>query len=233
MMAPLITIIIIAIVALTAWIMNKKGTKSKNYYSKKVSWFLGGYIALLVFCMVLVTALPNRDMVQRKMVKEGDLEKESTALYNSALEGKIDKTGKKYLTKRWSFEYQDRKLNIAVENHESFNTGIVVERKNTNDNKIEAVYYKSRSSINGIEVTGRIKPIDIKLARNTLTITKQSMVKIQFSQFENVFSINQFTGGKMFYHESNFYEGQSILYLRIPKKLELNNQSEMNLELVK
>jgi hypothetical protein len=57
-------------------------------------------------------------------------------------------------------------------------------------------------------------------------------VKIKFSQFQQAFTVNQFTGEKPFRHATHFYGGTSILYLKIPKDLKLIDHSYINYQFI-
>jgi hypothetical protein len=109
-----------------------------------------------------------------------------------------------------------------------------VERKNTNDDKIEAVAYRTRSSMNDMDISKLINPIRVKLVGNLLTLQAPKQAKLKLSMFNNVFAVTQFSSeASLFKHHSSFYDGQSILYMRIPKDLELINKSDLNIQFVK
>jgi hypothetical protein len=232
LLLPLLITFIIVSIFIVLIVRITKG-KAKYIYGKRIHWILGGYVTILLICFILDTLNPSKEMADLKRLHGKDLMKENTQLYNAAVEGKIDKVGDKYIDKKWNFNFNGEKLNLVAENGGSFDTQIVVERKKTNDGKIDAAYYKARSSINDMEITNMTYPIGVKLMGDTLMLANQKEVKIKFSQFENVFSIKQFSGENWFSHHSDFTEGQSVLYLRIPKNLELINQSEINLEILK
>ncbi|WP_026573617.1 hypothetical protein [Bacillus sp. UNC438CL73TsuS30] len=239
MVANLLPIIIIIVIGMiiaffVVKMMNGSGKRKGRYnFRKRVYWILGGYITVLLVCFIIDIAHPvNGMMTDRKIVKEKDLAQENSELYVAALEGKIAETGNPFVVKKWDFDYQGKKLNIKTENGEFFDARVVVERKKENDGKIDAIYYHTRSSVDQREITEKKRPIRIQLSEGTLMLGQPERVELKFSQFENVFTINQFTGTGWFQHESNFFEGQGILYLQIPKKLDLNAQSELDLQYV-
>jgi hypothetical protein len=230
----IILVIVVGMFSLVAKIMNNKtlNRKGKYSYSNRVRRIFAGYLAILLICVVLDSVLPAKGMLEWKVVRTGDLEKENANLYDAALKGRIDKVDPKLKVKNWNFDFHDQKLTAVVQNNEVLYNQVVIERKKTNDDKIEAVYYKTRSSMNNMDITQLVNPIALKLAGDQLTLIPPQRSKTKFSEFANVFSINQFTGEKTFSHSSNFVEGQSILYLRIPKDLQLVANDNLNIEFV-
>ncbi len=65
-----------------------------------------------------------------------------------------------------------------------------------------------------------------------MRIENQENLTLEFTQFQQAFPINQFTGKSGFSHSHNFYEGISVLYLKVPKDLKINAQSELNVQYV-
>ncbi|NHC40389.1 hypothetical protein G6549_10435 [Bacillus sp. MM2020_1] len=233
-----ILIILFIVIIISAFVVkilkrsvNKKG---KYLYSNRVRWIFGGYISLLLICGIVVAVTPDKSTTDLETVNIKELEKENIALINAAEAGKIDTIGSKYINKKWQLDYPEQKLNVVVENGEFLSTQIFVERKNTNDHKIEAVAYKTRSSVNDMDITKLTNPLRLKLVGKTLSLMNPTKVKLEFSMFNNVFAVNQFTGeDSLFEHHSSFSDGQSILYMRIPKDLELIDKSNIYIQFVK
>jgi hypothetical protein len=234
MIAPFLIILVIVIVAfLTIFMKRTFNRRGKYVYSHRVRWIFCGYLAILLICAGMDTVLPVKGRADMKMVHTEDLEKESLALYNDAKAGRIDKVDPSLIAKKWSFDFHERELNLAVANDEFLDIQIFVERKKMNDDKIEAVFYQTRSSMNDMDITKLINPPLIKLGGNGIMLINPNKSKIDFSRFQNIFTVTQFTGGSSFFeHHSDFFEGQRILYLRIPKDLELLNKTDLNLQFV-
>jgi hypothetical protein len=236
MVAPILITLVIAIGIIASVIKISKGTvnrKGKYVYSNRVRLIFGGYLAILLICLGLDTVLPVNEVSEWEIVNQKELEKESLDLYEAAIEGRIDTVDRSFISKEWNLDYPNSLLNVVIANDEFINSQIVVERKETNDSKIEAVFYRTRSSMNEMDITEMVKPLQLEMAGDTLKLLNPEKAKIEFYQFENVFSTNQFTGGdSLFEHHTNFFEGQSILYLRIPKDLELTAQSNLLIQYV-
>jgi hypothetical protein len=214
--------------------VNRKVNKTGKFsYSKRVYWIFSSYVVILLAGLVFASVHPSIIMDSWKKSDSEDFEREGLDLYDAAVEGKIDLVDNKFLRKKWDFNLQDKKLNLAVENDEYLNTSIIVERKNTNDGKLDAVFYQTGSSVNGMDISELANPPGLELAGDQLIIIKPEEGEFKYSEFANVFSISQFTGeASLLEHHSNFTGGQSILYLRIPKDLKLIDNSNLNLEFV-
>ncbi len=232
--APILIILVIIIIAFIFMMRKRTLARGGNHaYSKRVRWIVGGYLAILLICAGIDVSLPVKGTADMKTVHMKDLEQESLALYKEAIAGRIDKVDPAFIDKEWNFDLQDTKLNLTVVNNEFLSLLIVVERKTTNDGKLEAVLYKTRSSMNDIDITQQIHSPQIQLEGNELAINLPKRSIITFSQFQQAFTINQFTGEKTFSHQSSFFDGQTILYLQIPKDLELINKTDLTTEFVK
>jgi len=228
----LTAIIIITLAILTARAVNRNvNRKGKYSYSRRVCWIFSGYVAVLLICVVLDTVHPGNIVDGWKKVDTKGLEKESIDLYDAALEGEIANIGS-ILRKEWSFDYHGQQLDVVVTQDEYLNASVIVERKHNNDDKIEAAFYQTRQSVNGMDITELAKPPHLEIAEDGLLLSNPKKNKIKYSEFTNVFSVKQFTGEDFFRHDSNFSGGQSILYLRIPKDLELIDKTGINLNYI-
>ncbi|MFF2446972.1 hypothetical protein ACFVSW_07695 [Neobacillus sp. NPDC058068] len=230
----LIAIVFIGISVVAAMGVNRKVNKTGRFsYSKRVYWIFSSYVVILLAGMVFASVHPSIIIDGWKKASGEDFDREGLELYDAAVEGKIDQVDSKFLRKKWDFNLQDKKLNLVVQNDEYLNTSIIVERKNTNDGKLDAVFYQTGSSVNGMDISELANPPGLKLAGDQLIIMKPKEGKFEYSEFANVFSISQFTGeASLFEHHSDFTGGQSILYLRIPKDLELHDQSNQDIQFV-
>ncbi|CAH2715801.1 hypothetical protein BACCIP111895_02985 [Neobacillus rhizosphaerae] len=236
-MIPLliIVIIVIGILVFSTRTRNKMvHKKGKFSYSQRVYWLLSGYVVILLICLILNAVQPVKIMDGLKKVNTADLERESLNLYDAAVEGSINQEGSKFLRKKWNFNYQGQQLNLAVIQDENIDAMVVVEKKNNNDGKIEAEFYQTRSSYNGMDITELANLPGMELAGDQLTLLNPKRSEIKFSQFGNTFNIKQFTGEPSLFseHHSEFSGGQRIIYLRIPKDLELNYPENLNLQFV-
>lgn len=231
-MTFLVPFLIILIIILGIVKILRSGRMKKVLQGSRLRWMLGGYVAILLICTGVSPLLPYKEVNYKIINNSQDIDKESTELYEAAIEGNIDKIDNNYITKRWSLGYEEQELNIATENDELISTAVIVERKTVNDGKIEALHFKTRSGVNNMEITELEKPITVELNGKTLTIMNPEKVKLKFSQFQQAFTVNQFTSEKPFRHSTRFYGGTSILYLKIPKDLKLVDNSNINYQFI-
>lgn len=237
MIAILYLVILIGIVYFISTMINKVVNRNGKYsYSNRVIKIFFGYFAILLICLVLDLINPGKGVSDWKTVSIKDLDKENSVVYDVASKGEIEKIDPSFLVKKWKFAYHGQRLLIGGTDSSELNTNIIVERKNTNDGEIEALNYHTRLRMDNLDLTKYVKPLQLELADGQLRLMKPQQSEIKFSELSNVFSVNQFTGVKSFSHGFGISGGLSILYLRIPKDLQLDYQSDqpgLNIEYVK
>lgn len=221
------------VISITALLvkLSKSSSKKNFFFGNRIRWILVGYISILIICTGLSPLLPKGEITYKE-VDVNQLERDSRELYEAAIQGNIENVDSEYILKTWNLDYSEKQLNIVVTNEEFLNAVIIVERKNDNDGKIEAAFYKTGSSINDMAISELDKPLRIEMRNNTWKLQNPEKLNLEFSQFQHAFPIKQFTGKGNFIDSNNFYEGPSILYLKIPKDLELNATSEIDLQYV-
>lgn len=228
-----IIIVIIMVFAITSLLVNLTKRRHKGYFfsGNRIRWVFIGYICILLLCAGLSPLLPKGEITYQK-VDVNQLERESKELYDAAILGNIDNVDSKYIIKTQNFDYAEKQLNIAVANEDFLSASIFVERKTINDGKIEAIHYQTGSGLNDMSLSDLMQPLKINIDKNTLIFENPEKLKLEFSQFKHAFPITQFTGNGEFGDSTDFYDGTSILYLKIPKDLELTNTYEIDLQYV-
>lgn len=227
-----IVIVVIMVIAITSLLVNLTKRSSKVLFSgSRIRWLFVSYLSVLLICAGLSPLLPKGEIIYQK-VDVNQLERNSNELYEAAIQGKIEDVDSKYIVKTRNFNYTEKQLNIEVVNEEFLSASIIVERKSTNDGKIEALHYQTGSGLNEITISDLMQPLGMNIDQNTLRLENPAKLKLEFSQFKQAFPINQFTGKSVFNDTNNFYDGTSILYLKIPKDLELTTSYEINIQYV-
>ncbi|MEH7177019.1 hypothetical protein [Neobacillus vireti] len=230
-MVSILPLLIILIIIIAIVRMSKSSGRKNYFFGKPIRWLFGGYLAILVICAGLSPLLPEDEKID-KAIDVNNLDRAGIELYETALAGNIDKVDSNYIKKTWNLEYQNQQLAIISPNEEYIETSIIVKRKTVNDGGIDAVYFKSGSSVNGMDISDLEKPLRMKIENNTMRIENPEKLELKFTQFQQAFPISQFTGKGGFSHSHNFYEGTSILYLKVPKDLKINAPSELNVQYV-
>ncbi|MCM3568582.1 hypothetical protein [Neobacillus mesonae] len=229
----LILLIVIGIVfGLTVKLGKSAIRRGNTAYSKKVSRFFAGYFAFLIICMIVSFFLPDKSMTELKKVNVDVMEKESMDLYHAAQAGNIEEFNDNFLYKKWEFDFQGNQLKMKKNSDTFFDVNVMVERKEKNDGHIEAGFYMTRSEVNNLDISKLAHPPQLEIADGQLLITNSPKNKIRLAQFTNTFPVRQFNGEKLFGHESHSGEGQTILYMKIPKNLQFDDTSNLNLEYV-
>ncbi|MED4205796.1 hypothetical protein [Neobacillus mesonae] len=231
---PILILLLIlgSFVGLTSRMGKKVHRRGNISYSSRVRLIFSGYLAVLIICMVISIVLPVKGMTTLQKVNSDELVQEGTSFYDAAKAGDTAKLDSKYLSKEWKFDFQGRQLKMTSYGDNFYNITVIVERKDQNDGVIEASFYKTGADLNGLDISKFVHPPQLRLMDGELIISNSPKNKLKFAQFENPFPSKQFTGGSIFGHESNSSEGTSILYMKIPKNLTLNETDNINLEYV-
>jgi hypothetical protein len=208
---PIVLIIIFFILAfiLKVW---------KRYVTVKIThWLLIIYIGILFIAMA-ITPFISTDFPVRAEEKEDSW----LYLFNVLQEGDLERVDPDYIAQSEVFEYDHPTIRIAS-NREEDGTLIYVERKDTNDGKIEGFVYNTGFNVNGYQFTDILAPIQLELTNDTLEIKHPAIQNIKIAIAKKEFPITQFNGQKRTNVTSMGPDNQAI-YLRIPADLEINNK---------
>ncbi|MGE6257686.1 hypothetical protein ACQKCU_07205 [Heyndrickxia sporothermodurans] len=196
---------------------SKKTSRPK--LRKKLSGILSIYISILLLSVILSAFIPHQN--EMSIRKVNTVEDESENLYDQVISGKVNKINQKLINKKWDRNYPYKQLNIHVKNNNNLEMPIIVERKTTNDNKIEGVLFKPFMEMDEFVITKKFDPYQLAWSDDTLTIIQPEQIRLKFSLFKRDFTVSQFTGdvSKEDNHSSAYR--YPILYLHIPKDLKI------------
>lgn len=90
--------------------------------------------------------------------------------------------------------------------------------------------YSSGLLIDGYDFSDKLIPYRLELVDNTLNLRSPGQQKINISIMNDPFPVRQFTSESNF--SRSFSGGDQIIYLRIPKSLEVVNEEQVHLEYV-
>lgn len=230
MITTLIPIGFMLIIALgIVYIQKKKYLSNRNV----ITLFIGGYIAILLLSLILSTFIPFKDTPIIERINEKWLNKQENELLNKAYQGKIDDINPNLIVQKWEKDYHYKELKFAVQSEDFLDTTIVVERKPTDDGKIEGILFKTNSIINGIDVTNIIQPVHLGWLNDQLTFSQPEPFYLDYTLYDKEFTVKQFTGEfSLMDGDANTYLGTQLLYLRIPKSLDIVYEDEINIEYV-
>lgn len=135
--------------------------------------------------------------------------------YEAFYEGRLDNYEGAEVNARWSFDYQEERLEITAPDHQSYSTRIILERKDARDGKLEIVSY---APIMPDRLT-LANPPDIRLEDNQLVIFQPEWIRLEAIWFNHDFTMAQFTGKGLSMERPHYFFGDTVLYLRIPEGL--------------
>jgi hypothetical protein len=147
---------------------------------------------------------------------------EYSGFQEAVAEGRINELDTIKVRENWNFEYASEQLEISVS--EDVYTWVVIERKNENDGLIEVNHFQAKNYVDGMEMTNIKNNYQVTLEGETLRIIPPKPYEVKISAFKPDFVLTQFQEkGKN--GTTDFMsvdpEGYQVIYLRVPKELEL------------
>ncbi|PAQ13916.1 hypothetical protein CD798_13005 [Bacillaceae bacterium SAOS 7] len=204
-------IIIFVIFAILVRVINKSG---KLFSYNQIKWLFTSYLFVLVASIVVYCFLPYEKVNGKK---EG---KNNLNVVETVLSGKVDQIDDSFKKKEWAFKYKGNWIELSLLNDFYSEFTIVIDRKDKNDDEIEAILYQPKSFVNDIDITDELGLIDLQLKKDKLILAKPQEVHLEFSQFTKEFPITQFTG-ENWMSDDLISINPGILYLRIPSHLNI------------
>ncbi|GIN86645.1 hypothetical protein J6TS2_30310 [Heyndrickxia sporothermodurans] len=196
--------------------------------SRKISLILSVYIGILFLSIILYAFIPNPKGLNVNRANEAKMEEQSQQVYDLVAHGKIDQINPALLDKKWEKNFPHKQLHLKVDNNEYLNLTILVERKATNDDKVEGIFTKPQMTVSGLDITSKLKSQQLEWLNDTVTFIQPEPVELKFSVFEKEFFITQFTEKTMEHdRHSTDLSGQTLLYLRIPKDLTIVSDEDL------
>ncbi|NEU30692.1 hypothetical protein GN156_07845 [bacterium LRH843] len=228
MIMPFLIVILLLglIVAFVFLFMGRSARRRGSYYySRRVKWTVIGYVTVLIVSFVLMSLIPSAESSDAGNERGEDVTFVTQATSNETSVGRIYRI-ENAMSDRSEWDYQEDQLTITAATNEYIIYPIVIERKETNDNRIEAIFYKGQSRVGEIDFTDQIHPPHMSLAEQTLTIADPPFVDLSFTMFTKEFTITQFTEENGSFFESPWIIGDRLLYLRIPKDVEVIHEDQ-------
>lgn len=202
---------------------------SKGKWFSNIQWayfiYLFYAVVLLIF-LGLFYMIPKVDFLIYPDNKEQVLDEARTARdhFYEAINGGFlkDVDGIQRIGK-WSFEHNSDRLEIKPSNMK-----IIAKYKDVDDNLIEIEQFATKTIVEYIDMTDKVvKPAAIDLYNNSLFITPPERQSLKLKKFNKNFILKQFTGedtSGQLHERVPIFLGKSVLYLEIPKGLNLTGQ---------
>jgi hypothetical protein len=192
---------------------------------RELKWVFTAYLFLLLSSTVVYYLLPdiesNNSVVSKNEALNIDQEdKRIQEFYTAAESGNLDQFEDAIVKDQWSFDYSGSQLEIV----DNLNAMLqVVERKETDDEKIEVTFYTTKNILGGIDVTNNINPISVTYKQNRLNILPPEQYEINIASFKKDFVVSQFNGENTPFHSTSYSGGHQVIYIKIPNKVEVIN----------
>jgi energy-coupling factor transporter transmembrane protein EcfT len=218
-LTAILPIVILGFFALFFFFTIKVG---KKYMTIKVThWLLFIYIAVLVLATVFVPFLTEKSAGLERVEQEAS-DQRMGDYYTKLNDGDIDEIDPNYLIQETRFDdYQNQTVEIVTQTQ--YAPQVFVEGKTSDDSQIEAYVYSGGLVVNGFDFSDILKPHQIELEENILTITPIQQ-EINLTIGSDSFPVRQFTGETLFRNHS-FSSGDSMVYLRIPQDIEIKSDN--------
>ncbi len=199
-----ILILLAVLIVVTIKRINLKNMRS-------VKWVFAVYAAVLLLSVVVLYMLPHEGFA----VSNND--PAATAdIFQAARTGTLELTPGVTAKGHWSFAYNAGRLEIAAEP----DPVIWTRRKDTDDGKIDVIYYVAKSSFDGVDYTDQIKSPTVKLVGNKLIITNPAPYQIDLARFAKDLTGVQFFGDRV---NRPMMGPREVLFFQIPKSVNIDD----------
>lgn len=187
----------------------------KNKYVRVI---IIAYIALNILGVIIYYAMPKGVFVKAKSGVDSNQFENSHEVLNNPQIIANKSLEDKYNIKNYNYNYEGKALEIIFSKEAQ---QVFIDRKTSDDNKIEVYWYSGPIIVNGIDFSYALKEPNIKLLNNKLNIENEKQ-KYIFTQFSKDLVSNQFYDKK---HNAGNNRvsgfGSSILYIKIPESLKI------------
>lgn len=183
------------------------------------------YLACLLLLVPVFYLVPNRGLSANAKSASDSLSQQDSLdfqeIYNLAARGRLDQQSGVYKMSSQTFKLDGNTLRFAISDPE-YQNNIVVLRKSVEDGKIEVAAYTTSSGVNGIDFSRKILPPDVSVQKDTLSVKQGPRQNLDFSRFQNDFTVAQFKEGNIFANQAvgtSVRFGWRFLVLHIPQNI--------------
>jgi AAA15 family ATPase/GTPase len=201
-------ILIIVVTSLVMFVI-KKGKRLVTV--KFTHWLLGGYLCLLVICVV-VAPFMSMEFPEKASAKE----KSRVHFYGDLHKGDLEDIDADFLVVSETYPFEEPTLKIST----IHNMGglIYVERTADLSGKFEAFVYNTGVNVHGYYFKDKAEPIQLEMIDDTLRVVHSTHTTVKMTVVEKDFTTQQFSSEK----QNNNLEGpDEAVYLRIPKDMKI------------
>lgn len=137
--------------------------------------------------------------------------------YTAAAEGRLDEMPEVLGLRKWEFELDGETLALSTTGERAFHLMVVAERKKEADGLVEVTYHATPTLLDGIDVTGDLKPPDVEMKNGVLRISMPGDYQVEIGQFIREFIISPLLDNEN--REEGFPRtviGAQILRVKVP-----------------
>lgn len=231
-------VLVIGIVVFVIAIAKKTTVRLTIMNTKIIVLLFSCYLGILLATSILFFLLPINDFAYEQVeLYQHDPENPYTDqdYYSAIDQGRFEDARGISLREEWAFEYEGDSIQFKSNPDPYVEMRVMVDRKDVNDNKIEMAYYTSRTVVGGFDITEEVGKYEFNFDNGTIFITKPRPYELQLSTFNSEFPTRQFTDESIHssYDRSFSMRGENIIFLKIPKDLEIKEQPEIYIQYIK
>lgn len=214
--------ILVAIIIVLYFALSKLKIKKLGY------WLLGGYTILLLASVIIYQFIPQSERFSTGKENRIDL------LHEVGYEGKSIQNYEQYKKKEWLIDLTGlEELSIYYGGDLNQQIPVLIEEKEEATSLV-AEFYQIKPSL-GIEATKDTgETIDLQLKDKNLMILLPAPIYYEYIQVSKELPFTQLadsSSDSLFYLDS-YQRGSSILYLKVPKGLELQFDFDIHYEYI-
>jgi|GEM_PF-7128061 len=231
--AAFFPLVLLLILIVLIYSISKNIGKIPILQKLKIKWALVIYGAILLLALLFSYLIPAGDSSVYPAVSEterNEAEKAGELLVKAAYDRKnIRKENIEdvEINDQSTIPFEGEQLEISVEETYGPLT-VLVERKLENDQKIEYIEYHTKTIIENLDLTDEIDPLSVSIEGELLRVMNGGFKDIRIGMFDKEFTISQFTSdnGVELFDDSHHVWGEHVLFLRIPKGVEVIDKYE-------
>lgn len=234
-MIALIPILILIVIIYTLYHVLSRPSK-KVMSITRVYVIFGSYVSLLLISLIvfLIAPYPKDAIVSEKV--ENDMSMDMYSVYYDILEeGDSIENYSQYKEEIVKFDFEGDQLWFKSLNSNALEIPIIIEEKNEVDGIVEVEIYSTLSSVDGIDLSDHIKPLNVMLKNNDTLQIGQPHSEISLISPKKEFIFNQFskTKGEDEGYYPQTYLGESLLYIRVPKEVTIEAYDDREFDVIK
>ena len=214
----ILALIIIGIGGLLFWL----NSRLKRFFKIKITHWLILIYAFVLLAASAIVPFMSKELTELDAQERQDSEKMFSELTEKLENGQAEKIDPRYILVEHSFDAENQTVKIASQLESS--PMIYVKRKDVNDGKIEAVIFQHPFIIDGADFSEVLEPYELTFEDNLLTIRSEQQ-RLKLSVMHSPFPVRQLTNVSMMHHSSS--RGDQLIYLQLPRGLELKNDESL------